>query len=139
MKVCIGFQWRDVGRIQIGPDGKLLFPELPVVPRIYKLLLRDQKGKSVYIGEAEDLKRRMEHYRTPGPRQLTNLRLHRRIQDVLQRAGAVEVAIATDAILDLAEKPHPLDISKKAFRRLLESAALVHALGNTEAVRVENQ
>ncbi len=138
MKVCVGFQWKDAGRVQIGPDGKLLFPELPGFPGIYRLLLRDRQGESVYIGEAEDLKRRMQHYRTPGPRQLTNLRLHRRIQDVLEGVGAVEVATAIDATLDLDERPLPLDISKKAFRRLLESAALVHALGNAEAVRVEN-
>jgi hypothetical protein len=138
MKICVGFQWRDAGRLQIGPDGKLVFPEFPCIPGIYRLLLRDRQGSSVYIGESEDLKRRMQHYRTPGPRQLTNLRLHRRIRDVLEGVGAVEVATATDATLYLDERPLPLDISRKAFRRLLESAALVHALGNTGVVRVEN-
>jgi hypothetical protein len=138
MKICVGFQWRDAGRVEIGPDGKLVFPELPGVPGIYRLLLRDRQGSSVYIGEAEDLKRRMQHYRTPGPRQLTNLRLHRRIQDVLEGVGAVEVGTATDATLHLNERPLPLDISKKAFRRLLESAALANALGNAGPDRVEN-
>jgi len=138
MKICVGFQWRDAGRVEIGPDGKLVFPELPGVPGIYRFLSRDRQGSSVYIGEAEDLKRRMQHYRTPGPRQLTNLRLHRRIRDVLEGVGSVEVATATDATLDLDERPLPLDISKKAFRRLLESAALAHALGTAGPDRVEN-
>jgi hypothetical protein len=138
MRICVGFQWRDAGPVQIGPDGKLLFPQLPGVPGIYRLLLHDRQSPSVYIGEAEDLKRRMQRYRAPGTRQPTNLRLHSRIQGVLKGVGAVEVATATDATLELDERPLPLDLSKKAFRRLLESVALVHALGDVAAVRVEN-
>jgi len=43
--------------------GKLSFPLAPEVPGIYRFDL----GELVYVGETDRLRRRFQHYRTPGP------------------------------------------------------------------------
>jgi hypothetical protein len=109
-------------------DGKLSFPPAPNVPGAYRFTLVDADGErtGVYVGEADLLRRRFQHYRTPGPRQRTNLRLNAILIDTLARGGQVNVEIAT-SVRGASEdgKPSELDLSWKASRVLVERAAEV--------------
>jgi len=64
--------WRQAGEVTLDETGRLVFPELPNGPGIYRFRLIAGEGQMparVYIGEAESLSHRMKGYRTPGPTQ----------------------------------------------------------------------
>jgi hypothetical protein len=73
------------------------------------------------------LRRRFQHYRTPGPTQTTNIRLNAIITEVLANAGTAEVSVVTDAIVEIEGMTTALDLTQKSARLLLESAALTQA------------
>lgn len=84
----------------------------------------------VYIGETDLLQRRMAHYRSPGPTQTTNIRMNAALRKHLSSGGVASMAFIADALLRTVgdEQPLvPLDLSRKAARRLVENAALVSA------------
>lgn len=119
MEVAVQFSWRDVGPVNVDYD-RLLFPVVPEVPGIYRFMLDD----GVYFGETDRLKRRFQHYRTPGPSQSTNIRLNAKMRELVEAGGSVEVSIITDAELAVESIRQPLDLGHKAGRLLIESAAI---------------
>lgn len=92
MRVAVEFNWRQVGWLRV-EAGRLSFPDLPDVPGVYRFDL----GERIYIGEADRLRRRFQHYRTPGPRQATNLRLNALMLELLGASTAIEVSTVTAA------------------------------------------
>ena len=119
MRVAVDFVWRSVGVLRLDAD-KLRFPEVAEVPGIYRFDLGDR----VYIGEADRLRRRFAHYRNPGPSQSTNIRLNAVILELLAGGRPIDVSVVTDATADVDGRAAPLDLSHKAARLLVESAAL---------------
>lgn len=83
----------------------------------------------MYIGEAELLPRRFQHYRTPGTAgrsQQTNQRLHPIMVGTLAGGGQIRVEIVTEAQAAGSDGiARPLDLSGKAERVLIEHAAEV--------------
>jgi hypothetical protein len=131
--VRVGFGWQPVGAVVLDAGGKLRFPSLPDAAGLYRLSLNgtDDVPGLVYIGETESLRRRLAvTYRNPGPSQLTNQRVNAILRDHIARGGAVNLAVATAAVVHLRGQPQPLDLTRKASRLLAENAALVHAYVN---------
>ena len=62
MHIEIFYDWLVVDEVTLD-GGRLKFPEVGYVPGIYAF---DLGGKRMYIGEADRLQRRFQHYRTPG-------------------------------------------------------------------------
>ncbi len=89
----------------------------------------------MYVGETDRLRRRFQHYRTPGPSQATNLRLNKLMTELLG-TGKILVSIITDATIELDSEHHALDLADKTARLLVESAVLVAA--KHAGVAVEN-
>ena len=130
-KVSVSFKWLLSGSVSLDRVGKIVFPHTPFVPGIYRFSMRDHKGDKVYIGETDQLPRRMRHYRTPGPRQVTNKRLNAFIRAVLSDGGYIYVwIITTDTSLKLNGASCHIDLSKKSDRRLLEHAAIFEAIAS---------
>jgi hypothetical protein len=131
MKVATQFEWISIGVVAV-EEGMLRFPVAPEEPGIYQF----DFGQSVYIGETDRLRRRFQHYRTPGPSQHTNIRLRARILAHIDGGGTVMVSIATHATVIVDSTESNLDFSRKASRLMVESAALTsaHLLG----IPVEN-
>ena len=119
MHVAVDFAWREVGSIRV-EAGRLRFPEVPDAPGVYRFDL----GQTVYIGEADRLRRRFQHYRTPGPTQATNIRLNALMLRLLGEGGAVTVCAVTTATVEVDGHQRPLDLREKAARLLVENAAL---------------
>jgi len=119
VEVAVQFSWRDVGHVNIDCD-RLLFPVVPEAPGVYRFTL----DGGVYFGETDRLKRRFQHYRTPGPSQSTNIRLNAKMRELVEAGGRVEVSIITDAELAVQGIRQPLDLGHKAGRLLIESAAI---------------
>jgi hypothetical protein len=136
--VTVVFDWTHVGSVKLDEaDGRLRFPTLPRAPGVYQLDLTTAAGdRTAYVGETDNLLRRAQNYRTPGPRQRTSLRLNARMVEVLAGGGAIVMATATEAELELDDWRGPLDLSKKSGRLLAESAALL--IAGRDGVRVEN-
>jgi hypothetical protein len=125
--VTVGWDWRPCGLVALA-EGKLVFPRVPSVAGVYRLIFQDDCGRQqgVYVGEADLLPRRFQHYRTPGPSQQTNLRLNPVMVSTLAAGGSITVEIAVAAHLTGAGgSAVPLDLTWKAARVLVERAAEV--------------
>lgn len=120
MRVIVDFSWREVGVLSLNA-GRIVFPSAPAAPGIYRFDLGDR----VYIGETDQLKRRFQGYRTPGARQATNIRLNAALTSLLSGGHPASAATVTNAVVDVDGRRAPLDLTYKAARLLLESAALV--------------
>lgn len=125
--VTVAWDWRACGLVALA-GGKLAFPRVPSTAGVYRLTFQDCYGgpAGVYVGEAELLPRRFQHYRTPGACQQTNLRLNPIMVSTLGAGGRIAVEIATSAHLMAADGAAvPLDLRWKAARVLVERAAEV--------------
>ena len=131
MHVCVDFAWRDAGSIRV-EAGRLRFPKVPEAPGVYRFDL----GQTVYIGEADRLRRRFQHYRTPGLTQAPNIRLNALMLRLLGEGSAVTVCAITTATVEVDGHRWPLDLGEKAARLLVENAALNAA--RLAGDRVEN-
>ena len=78
------------------------------------------------MGETDELRRRFQHYRTPGSGQPTNQRINELLVEHLEVDGEAEVDVAEDDIVVSSEgRPVRVDLGDKAMRCLLESAGVV--------------
>jgi hypothetical protein len=123
VRASVRFEWLEGGSIVLDSTGKLAFPGLPAQPGIYRFTLTDTDGLlvGVYIGESDNLARRMSNYRIAGPTQPTNQRLNVRFRELLASEGNVVVALSTSVTVDDV----PIDLAAKPARLLAESAALI--------------
>lgn len=131
VRVTVDFVWREVGPIVV-EAGRLRFPEVPESPGVYRLDL----GQTVYIGEADRLRRRFQHYRTPGVKQPTNIRLNARMLGLLAEGGSLALCTLTTASIEVDGHRAPLDLRHRAARLLVENAALTAA--RIDGAQVEN-
>jgi hypothetical protein len=125
--VTVTWDWQACGGVTLA-DGKLRFPRVPPSPGVYRMTLNGDSGQllGVYIGEADVLPRRFQHYRTPGPSQQTNLRLNPVMVNTLSSGGRVGLEIALTARLVAADGTETsLDLTWKAVRVLVERAVEV--------------
>ena len=132
VEVSVVFAWRDAAQVTLDVQEKLAFPLLPQMAGLYRLTLVSSPGQRrgrVYIGETDNLSRRLAgNYRNPGPSQQTSLRVNAILREHLGAGGLVRLAVTTVAMVQLAGRDdQPLDLSRKAARLLAESAALVLA------------
>ncbi len=119
------FAWERLGEVSLDHEHKLQFPRTRAFPGIYRIQIEDHSNPSVYIGQADNLARRFQHYRTPGPSQQTNKRLAELMVDVLRGGNRVSVSIITEgAGIAIDGGKHGADLGQKAERALLEHAAL---------------
>ena len=132
VRLSVEYSWRELGAIRLDAK-KLAFPSAPETPGLYRF----DFGDRIYVGETDRLRRRFQHYRTPGPTQTTNIRLNAIIAEVLAKSGTAEVSIVTDASVKIEGVTTALDLSQKSARLLLESAALTEGrLAGTSVVNL---
>ncbi len=132
-EVKLTFCWSLLDMVRL-EHQKLVFPKTEPVPGIYRFTITTSVEKT-YIGETDNLRRRMQHYRSPGPSQQTNVRLNRIIQEALKTGGSVWLSIITaKAHLVSATIKRQLGFEKKSERVLLEHAALLEAAINGNSV-----
>ena len=77
----------------------------------------------LYIGESDNLSRRMGNYRNPGPTQPTNQRLNPRLRAVLIDGGEATVSAATAVTVD----GETLDLALRPARLVAENVTLIRA------------
>lgn len=115
----------------------LRFPQVQDTPGIYWFDLRPKdRPPTSYIGESDRLRRRFQHYRTPGPTQHTNIRMNELMLELISAGGIATVSTCSAADIELEAGVQSLDLRQKACRILLEHSALVLLM--LEGHRVEN-
>lgn len=121
----IHLAWTPIGQIDLDAGGKLVFRRAPSSPGLYRFTIEVADRKTVYIGEADSLARRFQHYRTPGPGQETNLRINALMLQATKDGGRISVAVIIAARLRTGEQERPADFSSKSERVFFEHAALL--------------
>lgn len=119
MNVTVSFNLSEIGQV-LQQNGKLRFPMAPEKPGIYQFAIRDR----IYVGETDRLRRRFQHYRTPGPSQQTNIRMNYSILTALNEGFEIMVSTIEQATINVDGINSPLDLSRKSGRLLVESAVL---------------
>lgn len=128
VSVCLAFDWRRVGDVQLSDDGKLVFPRTTSDPGLYRFDLESSEGPATYIGETDQIARRLQHYRTPGPSQKTNIRLNELMRSMLSEDHRITAAVVTgDITISLGSEDCRVDLNRKLDRVLLEHAAIFQA------------
>ena len=89
-----------------------------------------------YVGEASELRRRFQQYRTPGSSQRTNLRLNQLFRDHLEGGGHIEVDVAEGVQLGSDGGP-TADLNDASLRKLVESTGIV--AGKAEGLGILNR
>ncbi len=127
--LTVSFNWQPAGRVTVDVAGGLVFPLLPAAPGLYRFWIESSDPRpGVYVGEASILHRRMQHYRTPGPSQSTNIRLNAMLRDALRGGATVTVSTVTAASLRLDDGPvASLDLARRTGRLIVEQAAITAA------------
>ena len=127
--LSIDFDWIPVGSVSLDANGRLKFPHAPKFPGLYQFKLIQSPTPHLYTGQADNLARRMQHYRTPGKSQQTNIRLNRLMIDTLTDGGRISVSIITSgATVDISGNRRPIDLNSKLERVLLEHVAISVAI-----------
>lgn len=137
--------WQPIGTAVRDAGGRLRFADPPRTAGIYRIILWGRHGQTqpeVYIGEAQDLRRRWAHYRHPGPTQHTSIRVNARLTQHLEQGGQITLAIATSATIQNGEQnPTPLSLGRKTARVLAEHAvvAMEYLRGETTVLNLDKE
>lgn len=135
--VSVELEWQPIGQVRLDESGRPAFPKASLRPGLYSFQFDRAGDRTIYIGETDQLDRRFQHYRTPGPSQRTNLRPHALICETLKTGGAVSVSTATSGTIKMKEGgERPADLAQKSERVLLEHAAL--CVAKVSAINVLN-
>lgn len=128
VELSTSFCWVPAGRLSLDEQQKVCFPNTGNRPGLYRFDIISADGRTQYIGETDQLSRRLQHYRTPGPSQQTNLRLNALLVEHLKRGDQISLSVVVeDVSTKCAGGAHPVDLSVKSERILLEAAALLSA------------
>lgn len=118
----VSFVWLAAGGVTF--DGtKLIMPKLTFDPGVYRFTFSAPSGEIIhhYVGETDNLDRRLGTYRNPGRSQPTNVRLNALLTTTVEGGGKVTVC----TVLEGSFLGRPLDFRSKPGRLLVESAALL--------------
>jgi hypothetical protein len=127
MDLHIRGDWEAIGELDLDSVGDLVFPIATRDPLVYAFSFRDGSKKSIYVGEAVDLRRRFTHYRRPSKRQQTNIRMNSLMKQELAAGRTVDVQVFRISDVRLQGKVVTADLSRKPWRHVLEGAAQVSA------------
>lgn len=127
VELTVRFEWRPFGKVGLDQD-RLVFPKPSLRPGLYSFLIDRDGDRSVYIGETDQLERRFQHYRTPGPSQRTNIRLNALMREALKHGADITVDIVSEGVLITSDgQEREADLAEKYVRVLLEHAAIYSA------------
>ena len=130
-EVTVQITWTEVGAVRAEPDRTVRLPAMPDGGGLYRFRLSLGDRGRIYVGEAEQYRRRFRHYQSPGRTQYTNVRMLDRLVVLLHDHGGTATIDVADVRLHVAGNESTLDELPGPFaRRLAENAAIVHALAS---------
>ena len=122
-RFAVEFDWQPAGKVTIDVAGGLAFPTLSRVPGLYRFWIEGGDGRpGVYVGEASDLRQRMQNYRTPGVSQATNIRLNELLKTALRGGSGVTLSTVTEVTVTLdSDEPRDLPLDRRNARLIAET------------------
>lgn len=88
--------WRHAGTVGLDDAQRLRFPPVDIKPGLYRFEMRDGDEVTLYVGESENLHRRLLQYRSPGRKEGTNHRVCVELRRTLLSGGSVTLSIVTE-------------------------------------------
>ncbi len=130
IEIFIRFDWISAGAVLQDESGRLVFPcGTPETPGLYMFRFVRDDASFAYIGESDRLRRRLKHYRTPGPTQHTNIRISALLREIITSGAAVSLCVVTGgAWVEFDGRLRIIDLNRKSERVLLEHAAIYSAV-----------
>ncbi len=101
MKFEIEFTWKN---LESGPGESYRFPDISTphmkryrIPAVYRWVVLNHDGslEATYIGEAENVERRLKHYLKPGDSQYTNLRIKATLEEYQSQGKDIRFQLVT--------------------------------------------
>jgi hypothetical protein len=133
-------QWSRLNPIELEAGDKLKFGKIPAAPGVYRIQCQMGQKMRVYIGEAGNLKKRIDTYgrvyNISGGRVPPNRRLNRRLRNVLTHTGGeAYIQVATQAKVSVGVgRTKRLKMVKEFHRLLAEGASIVYELMYTDHI-----
>ncbi len=130
MKIELDHEWIPV---QVSPEQRYIFPcaVTPYLrdafsgPAIYRWVVYEREPgdlRRLYVGEADQLPRRLYHYLHPGPSQQTNLRLNAEFLRETQAGRSVTLEVLRFKPFEFEGANFSMgDLEDKLVRRFLEN------------------
>ena len=136
VRVVIVFDWEEVGAVRLSPAGRLEIPPVSAEPGVYRFRVSNASGTAVYIGESQNLRRRMVGNYASTHTDTTNVRVRGMLLGYLTEGRDVRLAIVREAVLEVDGELAPAELKLKDARLLVENAAL--ALARRAGDRIHN-
>jgi hypothetical protein len=127
VSTLLALGWIRIGTVRLDTQGKLVFPSLQEEPGIYRFQFARGGATHAYVGETDRLRRRLHHYRNPGPTQRTNICINALLKEVLREGIMVELEVLQNSLdfNDFKVRQTLPDRSLKSERVACENAALL--------------
>jgi hypothetical protein len=128
VEVTVSFVWIHIGSVYIDDKQRVKFPNTEKRPGLYRFEIIADDSKYQYIGETDNLFRRMNNYRAPGSGQATNIRLNAKLIESLTAGCQVSLSVMFEGpTASCGSFEQHVDLALKSERILLESAAIFTA------------
>ncbi|MGH2533815.1 MAG: GIY-YIG nuclease family protein [Thermomicrobiales bacterium] len=126
MRVTIEFEWEELGKVSLSQLGKLVIPQVPVGPGVYRFRIPTESAVEVYVGQTNNLRRRMRNY-AGTHRGQTASRIRKVLLDHLAEGRQVQHSIARHARVEIDGEAVDASVDPEHVRLLVENAALALA------------
>lgn len=136
MRIAVEFDWKEIGPLKTTTAGRLSIPVVPAEPGIYRFLISTGSGTEVYIGESDNLYRRMTRNYASAHTGSTNVRIREMLLARLAEGIDVRLAVVRFAVVELDSRRTEADLTDKSVRLLVENAAL--ATDRLDGARILN-
>jgi hypothetical protein len=125
--VRVVLSWRDVGEIRLDDGGDPVFPDLAVVPGVYRIAITapSLRRPRMYVGETASLRMAASQLRHPEKDQLADGRVNAALRAYLASGGSGRISVATEGSVEVAGRSMPLDLTAVEYRQLAGNAAQV--------------
>src|SRR4051812_7204923 len=116
MNVAVEFEWVEVGVVRQFTATLPAFPNVPAGPGVYRFRVSSNSGVETYIGEAENIRQRLQRNYGSQHTGSTNVRVRRWLLSQLAAGGEVRLALAHVTALSVDGKPFAPDLASKQIR-----------------------
>jgi hypothetical protein len=128
-RLTIEFEWDLLGVVATDGAGRVVMPAVPDAPGLYRFWAETSPGHAwVHVGETQDIRERLAGYARPDPTRPTDIRVNRRLLDLIAAGSRVMVWTIVEAWTRRDDAvAQPLDLRRHSQRLIVETAVALAA------------